>query len=235
MQKKLMGVLLGLAFNRMSMMPDTPAAGEAKKLPEGWLGLTVDVSKKVEIAGQPGKNEYEKVGEVIIPIPTLEAFGIKDAKIKETGEDGLPVYEDEKLDWLFGSVVAACKAQARNKLISGTADLKEGQKIAENFEELTAEGERKGNAEALKLAKEIQKSFAAFVQGLGKTAQTQAVLVGLFRNKQALSLQTDENKNKMKGYLTQYAETLEEADLARYSKYLTSVEEACAPGTPSDF
>jgi hypothetical protein len=235
MHKKLMSLLIGKAF-LMSAMPDSPAAGEAakKSLGAGWLGLTVDVSKKVEIPGQPGKNEYDKVGEVVIPIPTLEAFGVT-AKVKEVGEDGLPVYEDEKMDWLFGSVVAACKAQARNKLVSGTADLKEGLKIAETFEELTAEGERKGNAEALKLAKEIQKSFAAFVQGLGKSTQTQAVLVGLFRNKQALSLQTDETKNKMKGYLAQYAETLEEADMTRYLKHLTSVEEACAPGTPSDF
>jgi hypothetical protein len=73
------------------------------------------------------------------------------------------------------------------------------------------------------------------VQTLGKSAQTQAVLVGLFRNKQALALQTDETKGKMKGYLSQYAETLEEKDLERYTKYLTSVEESCSAGTPTDF
>lgn len=203
-----------------------------KALLANWLGLETEVSKKVAVVG--GGNEYQKVGDIVIPVPTLAAFGIE-AKVKETGEDGLPVYEDDKLDWLFGAAVAACKAQARNKLVSGTADLKEGQKIAENFEELTAEGERKGNAEALKLQKEIVQSFGSFVQTLGKSAATQAVLLGLFRNKQALALQTDENKGKMKGYLSQYAETLSEQDLQRYSKYLTSVEEACAAGTPSDF
>lgn len=203
-----------------------------KQVLENWIALAVEVSKKVALG--PDKNEYQKVGDIVIPLPSLKAFGI-DAKIKEMGEDGLPVYEDENMDWLFGAVVAAAKAQARNKLVSGTAELKDGQKIAENFAELVAEGERRGNAEALKLAKEVQVSFAAYVQTLGKSTQAQAVLVGLFRNKQALALQNDETKTKFKNYLTAYAQQLEEKDLERYGKYLTSVEEACAAGTPTDF
>ena len=203
-----------------------------KAVLENWIGLAVEVSKKVVVG--PDKNEYQKVGDIVIPVPSLKAFGIE-AKIKEMGEDGLPVYEDENMDWLFGAVVASAKAQARNKLISGTAELKDGQKIAENFAELVAEGERRGNAEALKLAKEVQTSFAAYVQTLGKSAQAVAVLVGLFRNKAALALQNDETKTKFKGYLSSFASSLEDKDLERYTKYLTSVEEADAPGTPSDF
>jgi len=207
---------------------------EAPKVvvPAGWIAHTLDVSKKVSVG--PDKNEYQKVGEMVVPIPTLEAFGVT-AKVKEMGEDGLPVYEDEKLDWLFYAAVASAKMQARNKLISGTAELKDGQKIASTFEELVAEGEHKGNAEAMKLVREAVVSFAAYVQSLGKSVQTQAMLIGLFRNKQALALQPDTAKEKMKAYLNAYAETLAEADLSRYTKYLTSVEEACAPGAPSDF
>jgi hypothetical protein len=208
-----------------------------KAVSEGWRNLKLDVSKKVSVG--PDKNEYQKVGDVILPIPTLEAFGIK-AEIRprteDDGEDdGLPLYKEENLDWLFGAVVASCKMQARNKLVSGTAELKEGQKIAETFEELVKEGERKGNAEALKLAKEAVSSFSAYVQGLGKTVQTQAMLIGLFRNRQALSLQPDTAKEKFKGYLTAYAETLSEGDLGRYQKILTAIEEACAAGTAVDF
>lgn len=212
---------------------------EAVALALGWAGLLTDVSKKVAIPGTD-KNEYQKIGEITIPVPTLEAFGIT-AEIRPRTEDdgpddGLPLYKDDKLDWLFGAVVAQCKAQARNKLISGTVELKDGQKIAATFEELTAEGERKGNAEALKLAKEIVTSFAAFVQGLGKSAQTQAVLVGLFKNKQALTLQDAETKGKFKKYLSDYAATLNEQDLTRYAKYLGGVEEAAAAtATLSDF
>lgn len=217
------------------------AAGgaEAKKILEGWIGLKTDVSKKVSVAG--GDNEYKKVGEVIIPIPTLSAFGVEAAsrpfdKEKDGEEDdGLPIYTDEKMDWLHRAVVAACKAQARNKLVSGTATLKDGLKIAENFEELTAEGERRGNAEALKLAKEIQTSFASYVEGLGKSQATQAVLVAFFRQKSALALQTEDTKTKMLGYLTGYAETLEPKDLERYGKALQAVEDACKSSTPTDF
>lgn len=203
----------------------------------GWLGLKLDVSKKVSIG--PDKNEYQKVGEVVVPVPSLEAFGIQADTRKRTeddgDDDGLPLYMDEKLDWLFGAVVAACKMQARNKLVSGTAELKDGQKIASNFEELMAEGERKGNAEALKLMKEAATSFAAYVQSLNKTAQTQALLIGLFRNRNGLAMQPDTQKAKFKVYLQQFAEQLAEADLARYAKILGGIEEACMPGAPADF
>lgn len=217
-------------------MSEAAQAAQVQMAP-GFLPHKLEVSKKVSVG--PDKNEYQKVGDIVVPIPTLEAFGITAEKRQRTEEDGpddgLPLYKDQNLDWLFGAVVAACKMQARNKLISGTAELKEGQKIASNFEELTAEGERKGNAEALKLAKEVITSFAAYVQGLGKSVQTQAMLVGLFRSKQALALQPDSAKEKMKGYLSSYAETLDEKDLERYSRYLKTVEEACTPGAPSDF
>jgi hypothetical protein len=207
-----------------------------KRIAALWHGLLTEVSKKVAIPGSG--NEYSRIGDIIIPIPSLDAFGIK-AETREATEDdpkdGLPLYKDDKLSWLYDAVVAQCKAQARNMLVSGTIDLKDGKSIAETFEALMAEGDRRGNAEALKLAREVQQSFSAFVQTLGKSAQTQAVLVGLFRNRQALSLQTDENKTKMQGYLQKYAETLEEVNLTRYAKYLGTVEEACAPGTPTDF
>ncbi len=237
MNRTFIAMLLSGLFPVLRAVPEAPSAGEGKKLPDGWTGLVTEVSKKVPSIG--GGNEYQKVGEVIIPVPSLEAFGITGMehrpRTEDDPDDGLPLYKDEKIAWLYDAVVAQCKAQARNKLVPGTATLKDNNKIAENFEELVAEGERRGNAEALKLAKEIISSFSSFVQTLGKSAQTQAVLVGLFRNKQALALQSDENKTKMKGYLSQYEETLEEKDLERYGKYLTSVEEACAPGTPSDF
>lgn len=205
--------------------------------------LELAVSKKVAKPGKVDEFEYEEVGKIKLPLPLLSDFGVAaDLKMDEKdntkmyiGEDGLPVYTDDKMDWLFGAAVAAAKAQVRNKLISGTAEFKEGKKVAETMEELIAEGERRDNSEFLKLRHEVLKSFAAFVSSLGKSVTTQAVIVGLFKNREALALQDDVNKGKFKAYLGQYAETLEPTDLTRYSKLLTSVEEACAPGTPSDF
>jgi len=206
--------------------------------------INMSVSKKIAKVGKIDEFEYEEVGVVKLPLPLLSDFGVeakfkrdeKDPTRDAVGEDGLPIYEDDKMDWLFSAAVAATKAQLRNRLISGTAEFKEGKRASETMEELIAEGGRGvGNAEALKLRHEIRKSFAAFVGTLGKSQQTQAVLVGLFSNKEALALQDDINKGKFKAYLGQYADTLEEKDLERYAKFLGSVEEACAPGTPSDF
>lgn len=214
------------------------AAAVVAAVSEGWKILTVPVSKKIAVVG--GGNEYSEVGKIALPIPTLEAFGITAevrARTEDDGEDdGLPLYKDDKMDWLFGAVVAQTKMQARNKLVAGTAELKDGNKIATNFEELTAESERRGNAEALKLAKEMRTAFASYVGTLGKTAATQAVLIGLFGNKQALSLQADDKKEKFKTYLTGFAETLAEPDLVRYEKGLKSIEEAAAAGaSATDF
>lgn len=220
-------------------MADTQASTSAHfaTLPSGWVGLNVDVSKKAPDG--KGGNEYKKIGDMTIPIPTLTAFGI-DAKTRARTEadgddDGLPLYEDKNLDWLFYAAVAACKAQARNKLVPQTAELKDGQKIAASFDELTAEGERRGNAEAMKLAKEIVNSFTAWFTGLAKSAAATAMATTLFRKKDALAIQPTDIKSKMAAYLSQFAETLESSDAERYAKYLLSVEEACSATTAEDF
>lgn len=215
----------------------TDATAGASTLPAGWATLRVDISKKAPDG--KGGNEYQKIGEMAIPVPTLAAFGV-DAKTRarteDDGEDdGLPLYEDKNMDWLFGAIVASCKAQARNKLVPQTADLKDGQKIASNFDELTAEGERRGNAEALKLAKEISNAFTSWFTTLAKSVAATAMATTLFRKRDALAIQPNDIKKKMQSYLQQFAETLEPADAERYSKYLLAVEEACSATTAEDF
>ena len=107
--------------------------------------LTIEVNKK-----ENGK--FNKVGEQAIYVPTLKdiiPFITSDVKKDEKGqevyEEGLPVYESDNANWVQGAILAACKAQARNKMVPGTATLKDGQKIAETWEELTAEGVRDGS------------------------------------------------------------------------------------------
>lgn len=235
--KKLVIALLGLGFTSNMVPAEGGQADPKKPSQEGWNVLTTEVNKKVNVPGTG--NEYQPIGNIFIPIPSLEAFGIKAEKREKTeddADDGLPLYKDEKLAWLYDAVVASCKAAAKNKLVPGTIDLKDNAKIAENFEELLKEGDRRGNAEAIKLYREVANSFSSFVQGLGKSAQTQAILVGFFRNRDGLALQPNDVKTKMKGYLTQYAETLDEANMTRYMKVLSKVEEACnIAEQPNDF
>lgn len=196
--------------------------------------VTMEVNKKG--AG----NKYEKVGEVNIFVPLLaELFpdSVKqsvDKDGKAVVEDGLPVYEDDKHNWVQGAIFAAIKAQARNKLKPSTAQLKDNQKIAETWEEITAEGERVGNGEALKLVAEAKKAFAAYVAGLGKSASAQQMLNMLFSNKQALALQSEANKQKMQNYVTEFATSLDEATMTKYEKYITSILSACEVAAEAD-
>lgn len=203
-------------------------------LQKDWASLNVGISKKVTDPNDPTgqSNIYEEIGKIIIPIPTLAAFGIE-AAVKEVGEDGLPVYADEKLDWLFGAVIQSCKADARNKLVPQTADLKEGKKIASTFEELLAEGGDRGKY--LEHMRELQKAFAGWFSTLGKSVQAQALALMLFKNREALSTQPQGMKDKMKAYLAQFAETLSPEDASRYGRFLLRVEEACAPVQVADF
>lgn len=194
--------------------------------------LKIEVNQKVN-------GKYSPVGEITIHVPTLdEVFeGVaisKDKEGKEVFEDGLPVYEKDEHNWIQGAILAQVKAQARNKLVSKTADLKPGQKIAETWAELTAEGERVGNADALAAIREAKTDFAAWVASLGKSAAAQATMNTLFGNKAALSLQSDTNKQKVAKYVEDFAATLDEAKLERYMKYLESIQAACEATTEVD-
>lgn len=189
--------------------------------------LNIEVSKK----GPDGK--YVKQGDVAIFCPTLEEFGFQaevaqDKEGKPMEEDGLPVYKEDAANWLQGSVLAAVKAQARNRLQPGTALLKDGAVIADTLEALIAEGERgAGSAAALAAIRELKTKFVTWVAGLGKSAAAQAQLVTLFGSKVALALQPEGNKQKMAGYVATFAETLDAESLEKGQRYLQSLLDTC--------
>lgn len=188
------------------------------------------VQTKIEIAKRNTEtNTNEKVGEVIIHVPLLEAFGIS-AEIEKVQEDGLPSYKDDKHDFLFGSVVAAIKAKARNALVSGTADLKPGLSIATNFDELFADGGRQSGAEALAIVRDIKAKMAFWLASVEKKSKgTQDFINGLFASRQALSLQSEVNRTKMAEYIERFSEWLASEDvelLEKASRYINSLLEA---------
>lgn len=194
--------------------------------------IQIEVNKKVN-------GKYEKVGEQTIHVPVLHSVfpELKIAKDKDGAditEDGLPVYEKDEANYIQGAILAAVKAQARNKFVPGTATLKPGNVIATDWPSLMAEGERVGNPEALAAIREAKADFAAWVATLGKSAGAQATLTTLFNNRQALSLQSEENKTKMAKYVEDFAGSLEAAKLERYMKYMATLEEACKVSTEVD-
>jgi len=188
--------------------------------------ITIDVSKKENGA-------FKKVGEQTIHVPLLAdiiSFVTSPVKKDEKGveviEDGIPVYEADQANWVQGAVLAAVKAQARNKMKSGTADLKDGQKIAENWEELCAEGVRDGSG--LALAREFKQAFADYIKTQGLSEAAANMLVTLVSNKAALVLQTQVTKDKVKARLEQFAESLESTAVEKFMRPLQSAVDSCA-------
>lgn len=196
--------------------------------------IQMEVSKKVN-------GKFAKQGEVTITVPVLAdviAFVTspikKDDKGAEIVEDGLPVYEDDKANWLQSAMLASIKAQARNKLVSGTATLKDGNTIPTDWEGILAEGVR-GGGEALAIAREAKTAFAEWMAKQGKSEAATNAVVGLFSNRQALSLQSATNKGKVKAYVESFAESLDEAALERITKPVEAELAACEDTAEVDF
>lgn len=175
----------------------------------------------------------EPVGAVDIYVPTLASLGIKtdqliDAEKKPVyTDDGLPVYSDDTHNFVQDAIYAQVKAQARNRLVSGTATLKAGAKIATTWEELTEEIERTGGGAGLALYQELKTKFTAWVNSLAKSAPAKTLIITLFSNKTGLATQSADNKAKMAGYLGEFASTLSAEDAEKFSKQLLSLEEIC--------
>lgn len=187
--------------------------------------ITIDVSKK-----ENGK--FNKVGEQTIHVPVLAdvipfitSEIKKDEKGAEVYEDGIPVYVDDKANWLQGAILAMVKAQARNKMVPGTATLKEGNKIAENWEELCAEGVRDGSG--LALAREFKAAFEEWVNKQGLSEAAAKTLITLVSNRAALTLQQQGTKDKVKARLEGFATDLDAEKLEKFTRPLEAAINAC--------
>lgn len=187
------------------------------------------VSKKEEVAGKP---QYVEQGKVEIFYPLLADFGVE-AEQKEDDEEGFPVYADAKMQYAFDAILAAVKAQARNKLVSGTATLKDGQTIAATLEALL-ESNTANRGDALAAVREMLAAFKAWLATTGKKEAVQAAVYSLAANKTGLSLQTADKKEKFMGYVTDFAQTLTPAQAERFTKPLAAVAEAATGGDPLD-
>lgn len=188
------------------------------------LGWTMPVSKKVD-------GKYVAVGSVQVPFPSLEDLGFQVAYTK-LDEEGLPVYEDAKDQYTFDAIMAAVKANARNKLVTGTSELKDGNKIATTLAELFASGERSG--QALELLRAFVADFKSWVVVLGKTAAINDALTSLIQNKKSLASASDDIKGKINGFLGQFMTALSDEKVEAYAKIFESLDEVCSTASLLD-
>lgn len=212
--------------------------------------FSIEVSKTVK---KGDKNVREKVGEVFAFSPLMDEIRKHSAAAEQAvavdkdgkpimGSDGkptlavddrgLPVYNTEEANWIFSAVVAAVQMQARNKLVSGTADLKDGSTIAEDWAGLVAEG-GSGNGAALAALRDCKAAFNQYVATLGKSEATAKMLIVYFSNREALDVQSASTKAKMAEYVETFAATLSEADMERFEKPISRVLETCTNATDS--
>lgn len=178
----------------------------------------MEVSKKENGA-------YVKQGEVTIFYPLLAELGLA-VEAEKFDEEGFPIYADDKAQYAFDAVLAAVKAQARNKLVSGTAALKDGAKIAETVEELLESGGA-NKGDALAAVREFLAAFKAWLPSTGKKEAVQAAVYDLAANRKGLALQTADKKQKFAGYLADFAATLNAEQAQRFSRPLLALNECC--------
>lgn len=186
----------------------------------------MEVSKK-----EAGK--YVLQGSVAIHYPLLSELSIS---ITPTGQDeeGFPTYADEKVQYVFDAVLSAVKAQARNKLVSGTATLKDGATIAETVEQLLESGGGNKGA-ALALVREFLAAFKEFLPSTGKSQMVQDAVLGLASNKKSLMLQPEEKKAKfLNDYLAVFAASLTPENAAKFERPLLALQDACSSGDALD-
>lgn len=192
----------------------------------------MEVNKKV-IDPVTKEGNYVVVGSVEVPMFSLKEFGID---VEPTGSDtgtpeapgtGLLIYADPKVQFAYDALCAATKADARNKLVSGTANLKPGAKIADTVDELIAKAERSGAA--LAIAREFLASFAKYLADKsGKSAAVQTLYNQMAKNRQTIALSSQARKDGMLHQLTAYMEQASEEEAAKYANILIAIEELCS-------
>lgn len=180
----------------------------------------------------PQTKKREPVGSVAMVIPSLLALipsadQVKDNDKPVYNDDGLPVFTDERYNWLQEAITAKAKAQVRNKLESGSINLVSGAVIPTSWAEFTAEGG--GNtAQHLAVIREAKALFAKWVTSLGKSAQAVAMITGAFNSPSTLVTSDAGYKAKIVGYLEDFIDSISPEDFAKYEKYITKVTEAAS-------
>ncbi len=178
-------------------------------------------SFKMEV-NKKENNAYVKKGEVEVFYPLLAEMGVA-IEPEKMDEEGFPIYADEKVQYVFDAVLAAVKASARNRLVSGTVELKEGNKIAETIEELLATGDR--NGVALAMRREFFAALKDYLPSLGKSQAYCAQLYDIISNVKGISAQSAARKTLVNEVVSGFAAKLEAPKLEAYTRILLQINE----------
>ncbi len=213
------------------------------------LNKTVETGKK----DKKGKNEKERVqvGKASVPYPALSDFGIVAVQAKDDkgqdmfGADGVPVYAENRFDWLQQAIVDKVSAKVRNYYVSGLNSVKvdystvkdgkaptiadmspdSGKQLPVDFDMLTAESGRTG--EALTIRREARADFEAYLGSINKSQAVIQALGELFFNSSRVLGSASQKYVEALGQHTQaWTEKLDEAKTARFAPKIVELQES---------
>jgi hypothetical protein len=195
---------------------------------------------KLETAAGETKAKAVPVGSIVVHYPLLSEMGLpvepssyvtydKDNKeVTSTAADAtaFPVYASDAVQLVFDSLFAQVKATARNRLVTGTATLKDGAKINETVEDMLAESARSG--EALAQRRAYFTSFKTFLGTLGKSAAYVSGMADIVSNVKNIQFQSAARKEAIKALVVQHAATLDAESVSKWERVMTQIDEAAS-------
>lgn len=184
--------------------------------------IKMAVSKTVN-----GKREEVGVQELFAP--TLAEIIAAVTNAEPTGQDektGELVYEGRVESFLYSALIAQVKANARNKFMPGSTDLRPNAKLPETLEELVAPTvSNKGQALAERRA--LMDMFKEYAAGLAKPDAIKAALVMLFDKPDNLVLQDADKRAKIKPYFEEFGNSVAERLTDWQANYIEAVLNQC--------
>lgn len=183
--------------------------------------LSMEVSKNVK---KGDVTERELVGTVTLYSPTLKDIGIE---AEHTGrkDDGALVYADQTQQWVYNAILAAVKANARNRLQSGSTALRAGAKLPENLLELVTPSENTSTVLADRRA--LFDYFKGHLAGIDKPENVKKLLLTFLEKPEMLALQPEAKRAQIKPYFEAFGEAVFERLNEWQVNYLQGVLEQC--------
>ena len=185
--------------------------------------IKLEVSKTVEKAG--GVKVREKVGEVSVYSPTLADFGMAVEPVSQDAQTGELTYAEPASQWLYNALLGAVKANARNKMQTGSTDLKANNKFASTLEELITPAET--GSVVLAERRGLIDMFKGYLGELAKPENVKKLLLNFLEKPDTLALQPAEQRAKIKAYFDTFGGQVEDKLTAWQGDYLLNVIAQC--------
>lgn len=189
--------------------------------------VTTTISETIKTAGN-AKGTRKEVGKISFLVPTLQEvkdhLNTENALVLDKDADGKELgFASDFSQFIADSIEAACKSKLVSKLEPKSVTFKSGHSAWSTIEELLEQGQR---GQHFAIASAFKTAIGGFIAGLKKSDGFKAAVLSFCTNTQALAETTPANKQVVQKVLDGFLETLEEEDVSKYDKLLTSIGQA---------